>query len=584
VVGLATAWKQADELQEAGIERGFAVTPLLAAIASGEFRPTRNTVLVIDEVSQIGPRSMLQLLVLQARTGMTIKALGDREQAQAIEAGDTIEIMRRSLPKEALPELLTTVRQVGRTREEGKRLREIAGLFRGTAIDGYATKKQRQEHRLAEVTQALAMKREDGTAMLVGGDQDQVIGRIAELYMQRRDQLRAAGSTRGVTVSVPTNEDAAEVSQAIRERRKARGEIGTDEVWHKAIDQNGKTYNLPIATGDHLRLYRRTWGKINGRGGSIGNNGNVVEVMGYTEKGLLLRDKKGRVADVEWRRMADPKTGRLLLGYGHALTIDAAQGLTSDEHIAAFPRGTAGVTAFKAYVAESRARGATWTLIAEGALYEAVKRSRALGDASPVTIADLWKRAATDMANKPYKSLGMDLAATTRATRDKAVDAFIQQSQHFQAMEAAGRNPGLEVRKQVQARAADRELTGHTAALGSAVQQTGATLHAMGQEVAMQERGQRVRAFVQGQSEARTGSDDDAGAARRLAQAEAVRRALARHVAGLDEALRRNAQSLRGLGQDIENHLRGMRVDAEASRRKVEEVVRKPSSSPSPGM
>ena len=44
--------------------------------------------LVLDEVSQIGPRPMLKLLELQARTGMTIKMLGDREQAQAIEAGD----------------------------------------------------------------------------------------------------------------------------------------------------------------------------------------------------------------------------------------------------------------------------------------------------------------------------------------------------------------------------------------------------------------------------------------------------------------------------------------------------------------
>lgn len=46
----------------------------------------------------------------------------------------------------------------------------------------------------------------------------------------------------------------------------------------------------------------------------------------------------------------------------------------------------------------------------------------------------------------------------------------------------------------------------------------------------------------------------------------------------------RRCGAMRNLGQDIENHLRGMRVDAEASRRKVEEVVRKPSSSPSPGM
>ena len=48
---------------------------------------------------------------LQARTGMTIKMLGDREQAQAIEAGDTIEILRRALPPEAMPVLLTTMRQ-----------------------------------------------------------------------------------------------------------------------------------------------------------------------------------------------------------------------------------------------------------------------------------------------------------------------------------------------------------------------------------------------------------------------------------------------------------------------------------------
>jgi len=39
----------------------------------------RNTVLVLDEASQIGPRPMLKLLELQARTGMTIKMLGDQE-------------------------------------------------------------------------------------------------------------------------------------------------------------------------------------------------------------------------------------------------------------------------------------------------------------------------------------------------------------------------------------------------------------------------------------------------------------------------------------------------------------------------
>jgi hypothetical protein len=31
------------------------------------------------------------------------------------------------------------------------------------------------------------------------------------------------------------------------------------------------------------------------------------------------------VADLEWRRLCDSETDRLLLGFGHVLTINAAQ-------------------------------------------------------------------------------------------------------------------------------------------------------------------------------------------------------------------------------------------------------------------
>ncbi|MCL2430828.1 MAG: relaxase domain-containing protein, partial [Alphaproteobacteria bacterium] len=124
VVGVALAWRQATALKDTGIKEACALSPLLSIIDRDEFKANRNTVLVLDEVSQIGPRPMLKLLELQARTGMTIKMLGDREQAQAIEAGDTIELLRRALPPEALPKVMTTLRQVT------KRGREIAGLFR----------------------------------------------------------------------------------------------------------------------------------------------------------------------------------------------------------------------------------------------------------------------------------------------------------------------------------------------------------------------------------------------------------------------------------------------------------------------
>ncbi len=476
VIGLATGWRQADALKDAGVHRTLAIDPLLRSLEKGEFQASRNTVLVIDEVSQVAPRAMLQLLDLQRRTGLTIKALGDREQAQAVEAGDTIEILRRALPRTEQVELLSTVRQ-GSGRD-----RTIASLFRGVEPDldalpdlprrqrgrkidgprlGDAGAEDRaaalQNHHLREVQQALRMKRDDGTAQFVGGDHDQVLGRIADFYMERRDALHAAGSKRGITVSALTNADAADISRAVRERLKARGALGSDETVHDAIDQRGEEYRLQIATGDRLRLFRRTWAEIDGKGGSIGNNGDIVEVAGRWAGGLYLRDREGRVGRVDWTRLEDAKTGRLLLGFGHAMTVDAAQGITSEEHINALPRGTGGMTGFKAYVAESRARGTTWTMISDEATFDALKRGRALGDLTPIKAEDMWDRVASDMANKPYKALGMDLQQAVREGREEAVRAFMREAHRVEQMEAAGVDVGREMRFRAQAESGARQ-------------------------------------------------------------------------------------------------------------------------------
>ncbi len=87
--------RQADPLKDANITRTYALEPLLAMLTNGDLTPTRNTVLVIDEISQIGPRPLLKLLEVQAWTGMTIKMLGDR-----------IGLLRRALPSEALPDCM----------------------------------------------------------------------------------------------------------------------------------------------------------------------------------------------------------------------------------------------------------------------------------------------------------------------------------------------------------------------------------------------------------------------------------------------------------------------------------------------
>jgi hypothetical protein len=282
-------------------------------------------------------------------------------------------------------------------RQETKRGREIAGLFR----EGKAE-------------EALAMKCEDGTALLVGGDYGQVVDRIADLYMARRDILRASGAERGITISALTNADAAAISKAVRHRLKQRGEIADDEIVYRAIDQRSETYDLPLATGDKVRLFRQTMARIDGRRGIIGSNGDVVTIVGRMENGLKLRDVAGRIGDVEWRRMVDPGSDRLLLGFGHALTIDSAQGITSGEHINALPRGTAAITAFKTYTAESRHVTQVWTMISEAAVFEAVKTGRPLGYQEPITSDQLWDRVAADMSEKSRRGSADDVAEGPR--------------------------------------------------------------------------------------------------------------------------------------------------------------------------
>lgn len=402
IVGMSTAWRQADALKDASVDETFALQPLLNAIDTGEFRPNEKTVLVIDEVSQIGPKPMLKLLQLQAETGMTIKMLGDREQVQSIEAGDTIELLRRVLPKGSMPEVLTAVRQ------KAARDRDIAALFR----DG-------------EAGVAFSMKRDDGTAKLIDGDYDQVVQKIADVYIARSDALAAQDPKLGVTITTLTNAEAADISLAIRERLKARGEIGADEATHKAVAYRGdkpEFFNLPIATGDRLRLYRKTRVEVDGRLVGVGNNGDIVEVAGKTAQGLVLRNARGVAVNVDWKLLSDRQTGRLLLGPGRAFTIDAAQGMsTKGEHINALPRGTAAATAFKFYTAESRATGRTHTLVSKGAVLAAVQRSRALGDRTPIDDDDLWSRIEKDASSKPYKALALDLVGKGRQQRDKAI-------------------------------------------------------------------------------------------------------------------------------------------------------------------
>ena len=109
-------------------------------------------------------------------------------------------------------------------------------------------------------------------------------------------------------MSAPTNDDAAEISSAIRDRLKARGEITGPKRVYAAIDQCGQQYDLTLAEGDRVRLFRKTWGSIDGRNQQVGNNGDVVTVVAQDSEHLTARTKEGQTARIEWQRLADTDT------------------------------------------------------------------------------------------------------------------------------------------------------------------------------------------------------------------------------------------------------------------------------------
>lgn len=450
VVGMAIAWRQADALRDADINRTYALTPFLHKIETGELVLDSRTVLVVDEVSQVSPRQLLRILELQQEHGFTLRVLGDREQAQSIEAGDAVELLMRVMPPDARPELLSTVRQAS------ARGRAIAGRFRSPGRDLSCSEEKQREQDIARAREAIDMKRKDGTLRLAGGDHEQVVSHIADLYLRRRDVLARAGFTRGITMSAPTNEDVMDLSRAVRERLRARGEIGREEILRAAIDQRGETYDLPLSVGDRLRLFRRTSVKAETSRGlrwkELGSNGDFVTVKALMKDGLVLENSRGRAGFAPWDRLADPATGRLMLGFGHAMTIDSAQGVTSDEHINAMPRGTSGVTGFTTYVAESRHIHQCWTVIAEGALRETEAWSRPLGDTTPITVDDLYDRAAADMGRHPYKSLAIDLARE-QLELDRSAARWIRQSHNVEQMRQKGLEPGSAFRRRQEERA-----------------------------------------------------------------------------------------------------------------------------------
>jgi hypothetical protein len=404
VYGTSLASRQSDDLVNAGIsQRNLrAVGPLIDAIRADPHEPSpyppmrldRNSVLAVDELGLLGTRQGLELMRLQAQHGFTIVALGDPKQCASIEAGDIIDLSRRALGAEQVPEILTTRRQ------KTDREKAIVGLLR-----------------VGRAAEALTMKRADGTAELVVGGHQGVVARTAKLYVER---LEATGQA--PSISAPTNLEAHRISEAVRLERRRLGQLGPDLRQVRAIDADGRQYGMALAVGDRVRLFKST--RAADRGGSIGRNGSVLEVTGIDDQGVTLRKADGRVGTVAWKTLTDQPSRRLLLAYGDATTIHAAQGLTSPEHILALPSGSRTIDGAKGYSGLTRHEQVSFILTNDAAEHEAVRASRPLNDAHGITLDDKWSAVARALAYQPERDTATALRERLGRLQQGAVRDF----------------------------------------------------------------------------------------------------------------------------------------------------------------
>ncbi len=267
--------------------------------AQGRDELTARDVLVVDEAGMIGSRMMDQLVSRVREAGAKLVLVGDPEQLQAIEAGAAFR---------AIAERVGTVEitEVRRQRAAWQRdaTRELATSDTAAALGRYAE---------AGMVHASGTLAEAKAALVAGWD----------LERQGRPE-----ESRVMLAS--TRADVADLNRLARERLRAAGALGADQV---VQTERG---DRQFAGGDRLMFLRNERGlgaQADGRQGVAVKNGTLGTVLAVEAGGERLTVR------LDGAGSEGSKTGRdvtfYLRDYGHlehgyAATVHKAQGVTVD--------------------------------------------------------------------------------------------------------------------------------------------------------------------------------------------------------------------------------------------------------------
>ncbi len=256
----------------------------------------RRDVLVVDEAGMVGSRQMERVLSAAREAGAKVVLVGDPEQLQAIEAGAAFR---------AIAERVGTVEitEVRRQREVWQRdaTKELATGRTGKALQRY----EQAGMVVASETRGAAM-----VSLVAGWDAE-----------RRQSPL----ATRVMLAS--TRADVAELNGLARERLRAAGELGPDQVVETERGERS------LAVGDRVMFGRNERGLgagPDGRRGVAVKNGTLGTVLVVEAGGERLTVQVDGPGGQEGKDVTFYLRDYGHVDHGYAATVHKAQGVTMD--------------------------------------------------------------------------------------------------------------------------------------------------------------------------------------------------------------------------------------------------------------
>ncbi len=319
VRGAALSGVAAEGLQAGSGIRSTTLAGLEWAWGQDREQLGRRDVLVVDEAGMVGSRQMERVVSAARAAGAKVVLVGDPEQLQAIEAGAAFRAL-------AERHGAAEIGEVRRQREGWQReaTRELATARTGAALGRY----ERAGMVVGHATQ------EEARAALVAG----------------WDAVRRQSPSVSQVILASTRADVAALNDLARERLRASGELGADQV---VQTERGERR---LAVGDRLMFLRNERGlgaQADRRQGVAVKNGSLGTVLAVEAQGERLTVRVDGQGGPEGKDVTFYLRDYGHVEHGYAATIHKAQGVTVDRaHVLA----SAMMDRHAAYVALTRHR------------------------------------------------------------------------------------------------------------------------------------------------------------------------------------------------------------------------------------